>query len=283
MELSSAGTGANVAGALRLATVLLTLASGCRAGPAHDDASAVSSAAVVAPQAGGKQVQARAGAPHMREDAEASGERFTADWFPFTLAAVSLDLVDLHGTRELESALSAPSEPSALFVVNAGFFDTRGAPLGLSIAHGVTQSAFSRPLSGGVLEVSDGKALLFETETYDVTRAPTFAVQCRPRLVVARQANVKRDDGKRAERTAICLRERGSKLAFVLAKSAEQGPSLYALGRYLATKGCDDALALDGGPSTGAAFVGPRGHEEIPLRGPIRQAIRVSPHEGGAP
>ena len=34
----------------------------------------------------------------------------------------------------------------------------------------------------------------------------TFAVQCRPRLVVSRTANVKSDDGKRAERSALCTR-----------------------------------------------------------------------------
>ena len=147
------------------------------------------------------------------------------------------------------------------------------------MSRGVRRSRFSRPLSGGVLEVTGAEAAVLETESYDAARAPELAVQCRPRLVVGGKANVRRDDGKRAERTAVCLRDRGRTLAFVIAKDAERGPSLYALGRYLEAKGCSDALSLDGGPSTGAAFFGPRGREELALRGPIQQAIVVSARE----
>lgn len=255
--------------ALALACALVA----CRAGRGDEGAEPRPPGATSAEEAA---APPRAITPHTREAAEAADERFVADWFTFPLAEVSVELFDLHGTRDLQAAVGGRR---ALFATNAGFFDTRDAPLGLSVSHGAPRSRFTRRLSGGVLEVNGGEATLFETEAYDPMRTPDFAVQCRPRLVVSGKANVLRDDGKRAERTAACLRDSGRTLAFVLAKDTERGPSLYAMGRYLEAKGCVDALSLDGGPSTGAAFFGPRGREEIALRGPIQQAIVVSERE----
>jgi hypothetical protein len=84
-----------------------------------------------------------------------------------------------------------------------------------------------------------------------------------------------RDDGQRAERTALCLRDDGRTIDVVIAKSPEGGPSLFALARYLARTGCDDALNLDGGPSTGAAWrEGDSVRVEAP-RGAIRHAVVV--------
>ncbi len=265
--------------AVTCAGALAVALTACHAGPPRQDGKDATLGA--AEPTGEASLDARRPqTPHTREDAEAAGERFAADWFTFALASVRVEIADLHATRDLDATLSTPG---ALFATNAGFFDPRDAPLGLSVSRGVRHSAFAARMSGGVLEISDGGAELLETETYDSARKPDFAVQCRPRLVVGGHANVKRDDGKRAERTAVCLRDAGRTLAFVLAKDAERGPSLHALGRYLEAKGCQDALSLDGGPSTGAAYWGARGLESIPLRGPIRQAIVVSQREGGAP
>ncbi len=88
--------------------------------------------------------------------------------------------------------------------------------------------------------------------------------------------NVRRDDGHRAERTALCVHGEGRALDVVVARSPEGGPSLFALASYLATSGCEEAPNLDGGPSTGVAFrEGDAVNEERP-RGPIRHAIVVS-------
>lgn len=261
------------AAAWALAVIGGLLACGCRAGRGADEDAEALPASVAAVR---EAAAPRALTPHTRETAEAAGERFVADWFSFALADVTLSLFDLHGTRDLQAALGGRG---ALFATNAGFFDTRDAPLGLSVSGGERRSRFSRGLSGGVLEITGGQAAVLETETYDPSRAPEFAVQCRPRLVVAGKANVRRDDGKRAERTAVCVRDGGRTVAFVLAKDDERGPSLFALGRYLEAKGCGDALSLDGGPSTGAAFLGPHGREELALRGPIQQAIVVAARE----
>jgi uncharacterized protein YigE (DUF2233 family) len=252
-----------------VAPFVVLFASGCRVGSdPSKDATPALAASVVALDAGHAGTSDRT-----HESARAGDETFEADWFSFALADVRVSIVDVQATRDLARTLS---KPEAVFATNAGFFDERDAPLGLSVTGGARMSAFAPKLSGGVLEIDHGKATLFETETYDRARLPDFAVQCRPRLVVAGHPNVRSDDKKRAERTAVCLREGGTKLAFVIAKNAERGPSLFALGRYLAEKGCHDALSLDGGPSTGAVYQGPGGLEEMPLRGPIRQAILVT-------
>jgi uncharacterized protein YigE (DUF2233 family) len=201
-----------------------------------------------------------------------SGESFTADWFTFPLATVGLRIVDVGASRELLRALEADDD---VLAVNAGFFDEHDAPLGLSRSRGATLSAFAPKLSGGVLEVDGDTATLFETETYDKKRTPAFAVQCRPRLVVAGRANVRSDDKKRAERTALCLRDGGKTLSVVVLENEERGPSLFATGHYLEARGCHDALSLDGGPSTGVVYRGPGEPVELPLRGPIRQAIVI--------
>ncbi len=259
---------------LAFTSLLALLALGaCRAGSARENAEASPPVTV----ASGLE-DARAGVtsevPHRHETAEAMGEHFDVDLFTFDLASHRLELVDLHATRDLAGAFASKSD--AVFATNAGFFDEHDQPLGLSISRGVRASIYSPTLSGGVLEVGHGRAELFETESYDKSRSPEFAVQCRPRLVVHGRANVRRDDGKRAERTAACLTKNGRELTFVIAKDAQRGPSLFALGHWLEQRGCDDALSLDGGPSTGAVYASPSGTREIALRGPIRQAIVVS-------
>jgi len=210
---------------------------------------------------------------HTHETTTVAGEPLVVDTFTFSLSEVSLSIADVGATRDLAKTLKSKED---LLTINAGFFDERDAPIGLSRSGKVQLSAFAPKLSGGVLEVDKGAATLFETESYDVSRTPEVAVQCRPRLVVAGKPNVKSDDKKRAERTSVCISRDGKRLAFSVTTNAERGPSLFALGQYLAQRGCRDALALDGGPSTGAIYVGPRGRIELPLRGPIRQAIVVS-------
>lgn len=267
-----------VALALTLGAMLLVA---CRVGPRPQDTPEAGSSAP--PASGGASTGGADGAagplgPYLHEKATMSGESFVADWFTFRLASVELRLVDVGASRELSRALETDDDELA---VNAGFFDERDAPLGLSRSRGARLSVFAPKLSGGVLEVDGDRGTLFESETYDKVRTPSFAVQCRPRLVVAGHANVKSDDKKRAERTALCLREGGRTLSVVVLENGERGPSLFAVGRYLEARGCEDALSLDGGPSTGVVYRGEGGPIERPLRGPIRQAIvvrrRVSP------
>lgn len=167
----------------------------------------------------------------------------------------------------------------AELVVNAGFFDLDARPVGLSVSRGVVLSKLKRTLSGGVL-VSDGeRAELFPSEGFAMPDGGALAVQCRPRLVVGGRVNIARDDGKRAERTALCLREGGRVLDVVVVRPAEEGdsagPSLYVLAGHLARAGCEAALNLDGGPSSGVAWRDREGggaHVVAP-RGPVRQVL----------
>lgn len=156
--------------------------------------------------------------------------------------------------------------------VNGGFFGVDGKPLGLAISGGVRLSPLAKKLSGGVLTIAGDRARLFETESFEQPEGTRFAVQCRPRLVVGGRPNVKSDDGKRSERTALCIRDGGRTLEIALVRGEEGGPSLHALGRWLADHGCEEALNLDGGPSSGAAFREPDRGVLAP-RGPIRHAI----------
>jgi uncharacterized protein YigE (DUF2233 family) len=164
----------------------------------------------------------------------------------------------------------------AALVVNGGFFDPHGNPIGLAISDGKVLSAFSPGMSGGVLWIRDGVAHLTATEDYR-TGPVDFAIQCRPRLVVGSRVNIRSDDGHRAPRTAICLRAGGRSLEIDTASGYEEdpGPTLQELASELATLGCEEALNLDGGPSTGWSAREDGGLSFDLPRGPVRHAVVV--------
>jgi uncharacterized protein YigE (DUF2233 family) len=177
-------------------------------------------------------------------------------------------------TTALDTVLT---RTSASFVVNGGFFDPDGKPVGLVVSEGAVVSKLARSLSGGVLTSDGAHVELFPAEGFSLPDGGIFAIQCRPRLVVERTPNVKSDDGKRAERTALCTRDAGRTLDVVIVRGSDDGespgPSLFALARHLADVGCESALNLDGGPSTGAAW---REANEVKLlapRGPVRHVL----------
>lgn len=192
----------------------------------------------------------------------------------FVLSSVELGIIDLHMSRALDQVMTARH---AELVVNGGFFDERGEPVGLVVSEGIRLSPLKPNLSGGVMAVESERATLYATEDY-VDRSPRFAVQCRPRLVVGSKNNVKSDEGPRAARTALCLRDGGATLEFVVAEEGpeEPGPTLYELGAELAAGGCEEALNLDGGPSTGWASNDGPGVVFIAPRAPVRHALVVT-------
>ncbi len=207
----------------------------------------------------------------------AASESFLLRSWSFETSATSLTIDDLGMSRSLVDALG----PDGRVAINGGFFDVEGRPVGLAVSAGEVLSKYAAKLSGGVFYTVDGVAHLEATEAFDAHTRVTFAVQCRPRLVVRGQANVKRDDGQRAERTALCIRNDGRTVDAIVAEPANgtRGPSVYALGQYLAEqRHCDDALNLDGGPSTGAAYREAKADASaaptvLPPRGPLRHAI----------
>lgn len=171
------------------------------------------------------------------------------------------------------------SQGSLLF--NAGFFTDDGRPDGLSMARGREHSPLRRELSGGVLTIARGVARLWESETFTMPEATEFAVQCRPRLVVDGRVNIRSDDGRRADRTALCVRDGGATVELYVARtdhpSGMGGPTLFVLATELLRRGCESALNLDGGPSTGVSWR--QSETEVRVlrpRGPVRQGIRVT-------
>ncbi|HJL17152.1 MAG TPA: phosphodiester glycosidase family protein [Sandaracinaceae bacterium LLY-WYZ-13_1] len=175
----------------------------------------------------------------------------------------------------------------ASLVINGGFYGTDRQPEGLVVTRGREVSGFMRRIGGGVLTLVERRADLHdaEAEPLSLPARPDFAIQCRPRLVVDGANNIRRRLPRTAARTALCIRDGGRRLDVYLARRdpsrGRAGPTLYTLGQVLAARGCEQALNLDGGPSSGAAWRGRRGIRARPPRRGIRHAVafRVRPVE----
>ncbi len=194
--------------------------------------------------------------------------------FPVRVAGAHFRVVDLGMTSDLERVLR---ETGASLVINGGFFDPAERPEGLVIAAGESLSPRSDTLGGGVVAVVGGRAVLAPAEGFVPPPGVDFAIQARPRLVVDGGSIIARDDGRAAERTALCLRDQGRQLEVIVARgeAAGRGPTLALLADMLVSRGCEGALNLDGGPSTGVAWrEGGRGHVIAP-RGPLRHAVAI--------
>jgi hypothetical protein len=243
------------AAVLAVATLLVV---GCRREP---------SAARGLPAAGGGTSALAASA---EPDGSRSLTRHVRRRASFPVSSIGLTIEDVHMSRAFDDVLR---RTGAALVVNGGFFDPRGEPLGLAVSGGKALSAFAAGMSGGVLWLRDGVAHLTATEDYEAG-AVDFAIQCRPRLVVASRPNVRSDDGRRALRTALCLRDGGRTLEAVLAgANGDAGPTLFELARELVDDGCEEALNLDGGPSTGWASVTDAGLIVEPPFGAVRHVV----------
>jgi uncharacterized protein YigE (DUF2233 family) len=198
----------------------------------------------------------------------------------FVLADTEVLLRDVHMSREFANLLT--SEHAEL-VINGGFFGGHDEPLGFAMSEGHVLAAPRPALSGGVLLIDGGTATLVASEDFTRPAHPAgFAVQCRPRLVVRGHVNVRSDDGKRAERTALCITDQAHAVEVIIVRGIAlgDGPSLLDLARYAQSSKCEEALALDGGPSTGYAE---QAHAPVPgtasdqgstaPRGAVRHAI----------
>ena len=224
-------------------------------------------------------------APRSEQPSEARAQaaaiearRFVRQRWSFAVAAIRLHVVDVDMSTRLDRVFE---RSNAELVVNGGFFDEHLKPQGLVIAGGKRLSRLSPALSGGVLWLRGGRAYLSASESY-AERAVDFAIQGLPRLVVDSEVNVRTRGGPRAARTAICLRDEGRTIEFVIAPEApgDPGPTLFQLAQELKRDGCEFALNLDGGPSTGWAARMPGSSkasapELRPPRAGIRHAVVV--------
>ncbi|HJL20937.1 MAG TPA: phosphodiester glycosidase family protein, partial [Polyangiaceae bacterium LLY-WYZ-15_(1-7)] len=160
----------------------------------------------------------------------------------FELARTEIAVLDLG----LERPLALPE--GAALAINGGFWDRRGEPEGWVVAGGERLSGYDRALGGGVLVVDRGRAALFDGERFEApAERPAFAIQAKPRLVVGGAVNIRSETGRRAARTALCVREGGRVLEVIVAPAGEgEGPTLLELAERLAGEGCEEALNLDG-------------------------------------
>ena len=202
------------------------------------------------------------------------------DVFSLRVAGTTFDVVDLGMGRDLAGALA---QKSASLAVNGGYFAPSTEAEGLVIVAGKTLSPFAPALGGGVFVVGrGGRVALHDAAGFSVPLDADFAIQAKPRLVVASAVNLHGDDGRKAERTALCVRDEGRSLEVIVAhgKTATPGgPTLTLLAEMLVSRGCEGALNLDGGPSTGAAWQGAERVEVRPPRADIRHALtfRLAP------
>lgn len=189
-----------------------------------------------------------------------SGARLAYRVLRVDLSSASLTIVAPPGAKLERLA----DEPTLWFAVNGGFFEPSLEPSGLLFSRGRRLGAFAPRGGSGVLWVAGGRAQIMRSDrALPELAGADLALQCGPRLVEGGRPGVHRDDGRRAARTALCLREGGRLLDVVLVWDVDhpgEGPGLYRLAELLSrpspvgdAAGCDDALNLDGGPSTGLA------------------------------
>lgn len=163
---------------------------------------------------------------------------------------------------------------SVLAAINGAYFEPDFAPSGLLLSNGVTLGRIAPRGGSGVLTLRRGLASVEASDGFPEDFAGELAVQCGPRLVEEGGiVGIHRDDGRRFARTAACVRDRGRTLDLVLTWNLDaplRGPGLQWLARRLAgpsptgdPTGCERALNLDGGPSTGFRLAGSAGHEPL--------------------
>jgi len=199
---------------------------------------------------------------------------------PWRVVDLELDLarVELRVARPAARGggrLTDMLPPGALAAVNGGYFDETYRPVGWLVDRGVEIAPRSARTSGGVLAVKG--AALFMGPARQVPFAPEFVLQNGPRLIESGgRLGIRTDDGKRAPRTVAC--DAGGRLHLYLVVAAlRDGPTLYETARMLAALGCERALNLDGGPSTGFWLHGDAGVASAPPPAPIAYAVAVLP------
>lgn len=197
---------------------------------------------------------------------------------------VRLDLahVELTALRSPDAKLVefARNVPGVLAAVDGGYFEPNLEPSGLLVSNGRRFGSPGRRGGSGVLVVSDGRADLLPIDSRDggasdFDGGAGLAVQCGPRVIErGGVVGIYRNDGEQFARTVACVRDSGRTLDLILAwepGASLRGPTLFDMARMLAApspvgdeSGCELALNLDGGPSTGVFVRGAR-EERAPL------------------
>lgn len=159
------------------------------------------------------------------------------------------------------------ADPQVQVALNGNYFDYAGLPTGLVATRGQQLAPYRRGGGSGLLLVGRERAELRASPRTAPSLSPyELMIQCGPRLVEpGGKVGIRSDDGRRAARTAVCLRDHGRTLDLVVTwdvANPASGPGLLELARWLASPdagpggSCESALNLDGGPSTGLIVAG---------------------------
>ncbi len=144
----------------------------------------------------------------------------------------------------------APGDAIAIW--NGGYFEHDLRPSGLVIDQGREVAA---PSGGSGLALLGDRFSLLRFSAAQAANAHESALQLWPFLIEPGGADgIRRDDGKRARRSAIGLDDAGRGLLLAV---IGEGISLYDLMALCRKLGAVVALNLDGGPSTGFAVFPP--------------------------
>jgi uncharacterized protein YigE (DUF2233 family) len=197
---------------------------------------------------------------YAQEDAERGGRSVLFELYRFDLASFRPEVIvsKERPFARLGAGDVLRDTPGAVAVVNGGFFDEKGAPLGLRIARGKTVVPLRPRVDWGVLAIAGGRASIVHSRQFVPAPEIEAAIQVGPRIVV--DGVVPRLKPQVARRTAVALPKDGTSMTLVVAPQAVDAA---ALGARLAELGYHAALMLDGGPSTQLA-VSAGGARSIP-------------------
>lgn len=200
-----------------------------------------------------------------------SGRRVVVSFEP---GAHRVRVVPSERPDSLDAIVAAVGAPQPFAAIDGGFYDLRGAPMGLVRAGGRDASPLTERGGSGVLVVEDGRARIVHREAYAPSEALTDALQSIDRIVSEGRSLVSdQASQRRAARSAVALDASG-RLHLVVAfdrravgleeearivldrESGTTGPTLGELAELLVRSpeeggvGAVEALGLDGGFST---------------------------------
>ncbi len=177
------------------------------------------------------------------EHAELRADGQPVHAFRIDLTRAQLRLLPAGSAGERQRVAAIAAQFPEVVAVNASFFDEQGRAIGVTADKGEVQSA--RVLrSWGVLHIRQGQAAIsLGSELKLGPERPELIVQGLPRLLV--HGEIVKLKPQTAARTAICAAGR----QVILVSTGQLEAT--ALARLLRERlGCQEALNLDGGPST---------------------------------
>jgi len=195
------------------------------------------------------------------EVALAGGARLQA--LRFDQARYQLTLLSPEGGVRVP----ADAPPAAVAIWNGGYFEPSLRPSGLVVDQG---RQVSPPSSGSALLLLGERFSLVRFREAPPARLRESALQLWPFLIEPGGGDgIRRDDGKRARRSAVGLDDSGRGL---LVGVIGEGVTLFELMRLCRQLGAVVAANLDGGPSTGFALAAEPAWR-VPSQTPVANAL----------